>query len=202
MNISFYQTRENIQQSIPQYSSKLMYSNKRVSSLSRKNDHERKSKDTGGILFHVLYRWLHHLPFKIMAAEPLEQSQSIHSKVSAALWDVSSGKPPWNSINLIGKMFNSRLKWMFTLLMNWAIFLMHYAIFLNVIWYLQVITCPFTLSNKAVRKKNKGGKKSVVWKNNKIWKRKAVFSKLFELPIIYVVLGSEAPCSHLDFQSH
>ena len=109
MNISFFQTRQNIQQSIPQYSSKLMYSNKRVSSLSKKNDYERKSKDSGGILFHALYCWLHHLPFK-MAAEPLEQPQSIHSKVSAVLWDVSSGKPPWNSIDLIGKMFNSRLK--------------------------------------------------------------------------------------------
>ena len=105
MNISFFQTRQNIQQSIPQYSSKLMYSNKRVSSLSKKNDYERKSKDSGGILFHALYCWLHHLPFK-MAAEPLEQPQSIHAKVSAVLWDVSSGKPPWNSIDLIGKMFN------------------------------------------------------------------------------------------------
>ena len=109
MNISFFQTRQNIRQSIPQYSSKLMYSNKRVSSLSKKNDYKRKSKDSGGILFHALYRWLHHLPFK-MAAEPLDQPQSIHSKVSAVLWDVSSGKPPWNSIDLIGKMFNSRLK--------------------------------------------------------------------------------------------
>ena len=105
MNISFFQTRQNIRQSIPQYSSKLMYSNKRVSSLSKKNDYKRKSKDSGGILFHALYRWLHHLPFK-MAAEPLEQPQSIHAKVSAVLWDVSSGKPAWNSIDLIGKMFN------------------------------------------------------------------------------------------------
>ena len=58
--------------------------------------------------------------------------------------------------------------------------------------------------------KNICGKRSVVWKNNKIWKGKAIFENLL-IKVIEtlmklkvtpenVFLGSEPP-SHLDFQS-
>ena len=49
-----------------------MLSNTWFSSLSIKNDYERKKKDTWGILHDTLYCQPHHLPFKMAA----EQSQT------------------------------------------------------------------------------------------------------------------------------
>ena len=90
-------------------------------------------------------------------------------------------------------------------------FFMNYTIFLDIFKLSHAASTKVTWASLWMETENICGKRSVVWKNNKIWKGKAMLWKLIDWSVWnigeidkvtpeYVFLGSKPP-SRLDFQS-
>ena len=60
-------------------------------------------------------------------------------------------------------------------------FFMNYAIFLDIFKLSHVVSTKVTRAYLWMETYNKGGKRSVVWKNNKIWKRQRNYLKTYRL---------------------